>query len=116
MVQTPRGTVVESCISPGGKKLNYLVPDGGVVLVFDEHNPAETVKSFNLTRTSAQLPKIYLECDGPNVLRVLSRDLTNKLHRYEFLDLRYMGIDRDTTVRMREALLELLKINPTMPT
>ena len=58
----------------------------------------------------------YLECDGPNVLRVLSRDLTNKLHRYEFLDLRYMGIDRDTTVRMREALLELLKINPTMPT
>ena len=117
MVQTPRGTVVESRIVPNGDKLKleYDVPAGGAVLVFCERDAAVTVQAFNLARTAAHPVKVHLERDGPCVLRVLSRGLVLKLHRYEFLDLSYMGIDNETTGHMRAALLELLKVNPVMP-
>ena len=117
MMQTPRGTVVESRIVPNGNKLRceYDISASGTVLVFCERNAATTVQAFNLTRTAAHPVKVHLQRDGPCVLRVLSRGLVLKLQSYEFLDLNYMGIDNETTAHMWAALLELLKVNPVMP-
>ena len=117
MVQTPRGTVIKSAIVPNGDKhrLAYNVPAGGSVLVYCERDAVEIVRESNLTRTAMHPIKMHLERDGPRVLRVLSRGLVFRLHRYEVLDLNHMGIDNETTACMRAALFALLAENSMLP-